>query len=120
MQKCGLADRKRDGSICRLVKLQRPPPDSRIFLPSLLARSITSTWGPRWPAVNALIKPAAPPPITMTSKSFKISPSLYGSLCRNGGNDSAPDHGLSCCGGGWSVFRVCNYIYRDTAGKTRV
>ena len=36
-----------------LVKLQRPPPDIRIFLPTRFACSITRTRRPRWPAVSA-------------------------------------------------------------------
>ena len=34
MQKCGLADRNVAGDVCRLVKLQRPPPEMRIFSPA--------------------------------------------------------------------------------------
>src|SRR3546814_11022772 len=50
-----------------LVKLQRPPPDIRIFLPTRLACSTTSTRLPRRPAVSAHISPAAPPPMTSAS-----------------------------------------------------
>src|SRR3546814_1030932 len=50
-----------------LVKLQRPPPDIRIFLPTRLACSTTSTRWPRRPAVSAHISPAAPPPMTSAS-----------------------------------------------------
>src|SRR3954468_1271275 len=49
------------------VKLQRPPPDIRIFLPALLAWSMSSTWRPRWAAVRAHISPAAPAPMITTS-----------------------------------------------------
>src|ERR1700722_1425452 len=50
-----------------LVKLQRPPPEIRIFLPARLARSITATLRPRLPASAAHISPAAPAPRTRTS-----------------------------------------------------
>src|SRR4051812_25186173 len=50
-----------------LVKLQRPPPDMRIFLPALLERSMSSTWRPRAAAVRAHIRPAAPAPMITTS-----------------------------------------------------
>ncbi|MFL2528676.1 MAG: hypothetical protein ACJ0Q6_03160 [Candidatus Azotimanducaceae bacterium] len=52
-----------------MVKLQRPPPDIRIFLPTLFAVSSTSTRRPRLAAVKAHIRPAAPAPRTMTSLS---------------------------------------------------
>src|SRR5687767_2010871 len=55
------------GVVPVLVKLQRPPPDIRIFLPQRFARSITATRRPRWPAVRAHMRPAAPPPITIAS-----------------------------------------------------
>jgi hypothetical protein len=67
LQKCGLADRKFAGVVPVLVKLQRPPPDIRIFLPQRLACSTTRTRRPRRPAVSAQNRPAAPPPITSTS-----------------------------------------------------
>src|SRR3546814_16522430 len=67
LQKCGFAERWFPALVCRLVKLQRPPPDIRIFLPTRLALSITSTRRPRAPAVAAHIRPAAPPPTTITS-----------------------------------------------------
>ena len=38
------------GRLPRLVKLQRPPPEIRIFLPTLSACSSSSTRRPRWPA----------------------------------------------------------------------
>src|SRR5205823_518651 len=52
-----------------LVKLQRPPPEMRIFLPMRPARSSTATRRPRFPASMAHISPAAPPPRMMTSNS---------------------------------------------------
>ena len=71
MQKCGLLERKFSGVISRLVKLQRPPPDMRIFLPTLLLQSSTNTERLRSAAVAAQNKPAAPAPIMMTSLFFK-------------------------------------------------
>src|SRR6476619_4268638 len=50
-----------------LVKLQRPPPDMRIFLPGLLERSMSNTSRPRSAAVRAHISPAAPAPMITTS-----------------------------------------------------
>ncbi len=58
---------------CRLVKLQRPPPEMRIFSPGASAWSTTRTLRPRLPAVAAHIMPAAPAPITMTSHLFIIA-----------------------------------------------
>src|SRR5690348_1350012 len=49
------------------VKLQRPPPEIRIFLPIRSARSITPTRLPRLPASIAHISPAAPAPRISTS-----------------------------------------------------
>src|SRR3954451_2445303 len=49
------------------VKLQRPPPEIRIFSPAAVAWSTTSTRRPRLPASMAHIMPAAPAPITTTS-----------------------------------------------------
>ena len=68
MQKRGLADRNCAGDAPRLVKLQRPPPEMRIFSPGADAASSTSTVRPRAPAAAAHIMPAAPAPITTTSK----------------------------------------------------
>ena len=51
----------------RLVKLQRPPPEIAIFRPTRAFCSSSATRRPRRPAVSAHIRPAAPPPITMTS-----------------------------------------------------
>src|ERR1700759_1420858 len=67
LQKCGLCEEKLAGSVYRLVKLHRPPPDMRIFLPALLERSISSTRRPRPAAVRAHISPAAPAPMITTS-----------------------------------------------------
>jgi hypothetical protein len=50
-----------------LVKLQRPPPEMRIFSPGALAWSMTSTRRPRLPASMAHIMPAAPAPMITTS-----------------------------------------------------
>ena len=55
------------GAALRLVKLQRPPPEMRIFSPGVAAWSTTSTERPRLPASTAHIIPAAPAPITTTS-----------------------------------------------------
>jgi hypothetical protein len=60
---------KRSGTTPRLVKLQRPPPEIRIFLPGASAWSSSSTRLPRWPAVEAHISPAAPAPMMMASNS---------------------------------------------------
>src|SRR6267143_1337984 len=49
------------------VKLQRPPPEIRIFLPAVSFRSSTTTDRPRLPASMAHIRPAAPAPIITTS-----------------------------------------------------
>ena len=46
----------------RLVKLQRPPPEMRIFSATLAAWSSSSTRSPRWPAMPAQNRPAAPAP----------------------------------------------------------
>src|SRR6267143_479262 len=45
-----------------LVKLQRPPPEMRIFLPMRAALSRTATRRPRFPASMAQSRPAAPAP----------------------------------------------------------
>src|SRR5690606_9468090 len=67
LQKCGFSDRKFSGVVCRLVKLQRPPPEMRIFSAGVLAWSIIITRRPRRAASIAHIIPAAPAPITRTS-----------------------------------------------------
>lgn len=72
--KCGLAEIKFSGWQCRLVKLQRPPPEIRIFFPMRPARSRTTTCRPCFPASIAHISPAAPPPRMTTSNwCFTIS-----------------------------------------------
>jgi len=53
-------------------KLQRPPPETRIFCPALSACSRTMTERPLFPASIAHINPAAPAPITIIS--FFIKP----------------------------------------------
>jgi len=50
-----------------LVKLQRPPPEMRIFFPGSALWSTSSTLRPRWPAMAAQNMPAAPAPITIAS-----------------------------------------------------
>src|ERR1700691_1746974 len=68
LAKCGLAEMKSSGRQCRLVKLQRPPPEIRIFLPQRSECSSTATRRPRLPASMAHMRPAAPPPRIRTSK----------------------------------------------------
>src|ERR1700730_5239550 len=53
-----------------LVKLQRPPPEMRIFFPTRVACSTTATRRPRLPASIAHIRPAAPPPRIKTSNEW--------------------------------------------------
>src|SRR5260370_17898801 len=53
-----------------LVKLQRPPPEMRIFLPNRVACSMIPTRRPRLPASIAHIRPAAPPPRIKTSNEW--------------------------------------------------
>ena len=72
-QKCGLSDKKRSGATPRLVKLQRPPPDIRILAPALSVCSRSKTFRPRCPAVSAHIRPAAPAPRMMASKSSEFA-----------------------------------------------
>ena len=67
-QKRGLAETKLSGPAFRLVKLQRPPPEMRIFSPGVSRCSISTTRLPRCPATPAHIMPAAPAPTTATSK----------------------------------------------------
>src|SRR5262249_48931516 len=80
---------------CRFVKLQRPPPEMRIFLPMRSACSSTATRRPRLPASMAHISPAAPPPRTMTSKSRRIDNSFRFQLssCKFGRKRFALHHG---------------------------
>src|SRR5215831_16251913 len=61
-----------------LVKLHRPPPDIRIFLPTVSLRSRTKTDRPRFPASMAHIKPAAPAPIITTSYTTRGSYTVAG------------------------------------------
>src|SRR3954462_4581237 len=75
LQKCGFCEEKLAGSVYMLVKLQRPPPDMRIFLPALLEWSMSSTWRPRAAAVMAHIRPAAPAPM-ITTAVFSSVPGL--------------------------------------------
>src|SRR5262249_26716577 len=49
------------------VKLQRPPPEMRIFFPIFSALSSTATRRPRFPASIAHINPAAPAPNIIAS-----------------------------------------------------
>src|SRR6266568_762476 len=55
------------------VKLQRPPPEIRIFLPARSARSSTATLRPRLPASAAQNRPAAPAPRTMASNRRELT-----------------------------------------------
>jgi len=50
-----------------LVKLQRPPPEMRIFSAMRSKWSISSTLNPCWPARAAQNNPAAPAPTTTAS-----------------------------------------------------
>ena len=68
LQKCGFWEMKFLGVECRLVKLQRPPPEIRIFSPILRVCSMMATLWPRLAASHAQIMPAAPAPITITLK----------------------------------------------------
>ena len=67
LQKCLFLERKLSNSKSVFVKLQRPPPDIRIFFPTLLDLSITNTLFFLEAAVIAAIRPAAPAPSTTTS-----------------------------------------------------
>ena len=67
-QKCGFCDRKFAGLAYTFVKLQRPPPEMRIFSPIVSAWSISATFRPRCPARAAQNSPAAPAPIMIASK----------------------------------------------------
>src|SRR6185369_350235 len=61
------------GSRSRLVKLQRPPPEMRIFSATLSLWSTSSTFNPDCPARPAQNSPAAPAPMTATSKNWLTS-----------------------------------------------
>src|ERR1019366_6957796 len=69
LAKWGLAERKFSGAALMLVKLQRPPPEMRIFLPGRSACSRTRVRRPRRPASIAHMRPAAPAPRMRTSTS---------------------------------------------------
>src|SRR5437588_1607490 len=71
--KCGFAEIKFSGRQWMFVKLHRPPPEIRIFLPRRSACSITATRRPRLPASMAHISPAAPPPMTIASNVWLTS-----------------------------------------------
>src|SRR6185369_2934813 len=58
------------GSRSRLVKLQRPPPEMRIFSATFSLCSTSSTFSPDCPAMPAQNSPAAPAPMTTTSKNW--------------------------------------------------
>src|SRR6185312_7535353 len=73
MQKCGFCDRKFFGLAWILVKLQRPPPEMRIFWPAGFAWSMTSTVRPRFAASSAHSMPAVPAPTITTSKKSTAS-----------------------------------------------
>src|ERR1700676_2376775 len=70
-----------------LVKLQRPPPEIRIFLPMRSARSITAARRPRLPASIAQISPAAPAP-TITVSNASVMEGLHS--VSNGWRDIVP------------------------------
>src|SRR5437879_3451307 len=92
MQNLGFSDRNADRSARVLVKLQRPPPEMRIFSPAALPCSITRTRRPRRPASIAHIIPAAPAPITTTSyRSNAVLPGPASSIARGARSCSAPD-----------------------------
>src|SRR5215471_2300340 len=67
---------KCSGVVCTFVKLQRPPPEIRIFLATASLRSRTKTDRPRFPASMPHIRPAAPAPIITTSYSTRGSYTL--------------------------------------------
>src|SRR6267378_1849065 len=81
--KCGFAEMKFSGWQWRFVKLQRPPPEIRIFLPARSERSRTATWRPRLPASIAQRSPAAPAPRTTASN-------LWTAVWGNGASRSSP------------------------------
>ena len=56
----------------KFVKLHLPPPEIRIFFPALLAFSMIRTLLLRFKASLAHNRPAAPAPIIITSKFFKL------------------------------------------------
>src|ERR1700758_1466706 len=101
-----------------LVKLQRPPPEIRIFFPTRSARSSTATRRPRLPASAAQKRPAAPAPRTTTSKRR-----LIGSTFRNanrhyyrfGRRMLLKISQLIKIGGGQPAKGGCRFLWRRTA-----
>src|SRR6266566_2930863 len=81
--KCTFAEVKFSDWQRMLVKLQRPPPEIRIFLPARSARSRTATRRPRLPASIAQRSPAAPAPRTTASN-------LWTAEWGNGASRSSP------------------------------
>src|SRR5437868_6634642 len=85
--KCGFAEMKFSELQWMFVKLQRPPPEIRIFLPARSALSSTATRRPRLPASAAQSRPAAPAPRTMASNRRELT------VCslRKGGASISPN-----------------------------
>src|SRR5580704_1879211 len=123
--KCSLAQMKFSGWAFRFVKLQRPPPEIRIFLPQRSARSRTATRRPRLPASIAHIRPAAPPPITMASKEFAETGSVISAACRikvklRGDENETVAANYQCTGAFKALRRraiVPEYFVHDIAGR---
>src|SRR5437868_10609871 len=76
----------------RLVKLARPPPEMRIFSAMRSVWSTSSTFRPRWPARLAQKRPAAPAPMTTTSKEFNASRSGAEARRRHARRGQAAQH----------------------------
>ena len=70
----GAVDVKSAAAIFSWERLQRPPPVTRIFLPGLGRRSAATTDAPLRAAPIAAARPAAPAPITATSRMRDMSP----------------------------------------------
>src|ERR1019366_9289881 len=85
LAKCGLRDTKFSAVVCRLVKLQRPPPEIRILRPIRGLCSSTTTRPPRLPASMAHISPAAPAPTTTASAVSRAIPLHSGRAARYAG-----------------------------------
>src|SRR5467141_1958012 len=83
LAKCGFAEMKFSGWQWRFVKLHRPPPEIRIFLPARSARSRTAMRRSRLPASIAQRSPAAPAPRTTASN-------LWTAEWGNGASRSSP------------------------------
>src|ERR1022692_3459513 len=83
LAKCGLWETKFSAVVCRLVKLQRPPPEIRILRAIRGLCSSTTTRRPRLPASMAHISPAAPAPTTTASTFSRAIPLFWQSraLC---------------------------------------